>query len=336
MPRPDIDILIIGAGVLGLASAAELTRRGHALVVVDPGGRNASSVAAGMIAPAFESVAEDCTPDRAAFLRRARDLWPDFARGHGLNLNTVGAVWCSDDAASVADRLTALGFRARVEDGVATTDEDLHIDPEPALASLSDIAEVLPGTIARIELQDGKWRALGEGLDLTARRLLIATGVAPALPGLPASVADLIADITPIRGQIGHAAGERVDHIVRGPDGYVAPAPDGLLVGATMEPGRRDLEPDAATSHQLKATAEQMLGRSLGPVDWHVGIRGASPDGLPIAGPADADIHLALAPRRNGWLLAPLIARIVADGIEGQAPDADAQALSPSRFVSRG
>lgn len=336
MPRPDIDILIIGAGVLGLASAAELNRRGHAVVVVDPGGRNASSVAAGMIAPAFESLAEDCTPDRAAFLRRARDLWPDFALAHGLNLNTVGAVWCSDDAAPVAARLTALGFRARLENGVATTDEDLHIDPEPALARLSEIAEVLSGRIDRLEAHESGWRARGEGIDLSASRLLIATGAAPALPGLPGAVADLIAAIIPIRGQIGHAAGERLDHIVRGPDGYVAPAPDGLLVGATMEPGRRNLEPDAETSQQLKATAEQMLGRSLGPVDWHVGIRGASPDGLPISGPAGADIHLALAPRRNGWLLAPLVARIVADGIEGQAPHADARALSPSRFVSRG
>ena len=71
MPRPDIDILIIGAGVLGLATAAELSRRGRAVTVVDPGDPNASSVAAGMFAPAFESAAETVTPEPAAFLRGA-------------------------------------------------------------------------------------------------------------------------------------------------------------------------------------------------------------------------------------------------------------------------
>ena len=47
------DILVVGAGVLGLCTAAELARRGHAVTVVDPGGLNASAVAAGMIAPAM-------------------------------------------------------------------------------------------------------------------------------------------------------------------------------------------------------------------------------------------------------------------------------------------
>jgi glycine oxidase len=65
-----------------------------------------------------------------------------------------------------------------------------------------------------------------------------------------------------------------------------------------------------------------------------VGIRGATADGLPLAGPSgEPGLHLALAPRRNGWLLGPLAAQVVADGIEGRAPVADAAALDPLRFA---
>ena len=63
------EILIIGAGVLGLATAVELTVRGRRVTVVDPGGDNASSVAAGMIAPALECALENVTRERADLLR---------------------------------------------------------------------------------------------------------------------------------------------------------------------------------------------------------------------------------------------------------------------------
>jgi len=65
-----------------------------------------------------------------------------------------------------------------------------------------------------------------------------------------------------------------------------------------------------------------------------VGIRGATTDGLPLAGSSgEPGLHLALAPRRNGWLLGPLVARITADGIEGRPPLVDAAALDPLRFA---
>ena len=120
---------------------------------------------------------------------------------------------------------------------------------------------------------------------------------------------------------------------MRGEGGYVAPTADGSLIGATMEPGRTDLEPDLVRGVALAQACLVMLGVDTPPLDWRVGIRGATPDGLPRAGPAGAPgLHLAVGPRRNGWMLGPLVARIVADGIEGRTIGPHAAALDPLRF----
>ena len=73
------DVIVIGAGVLGLASAAELSARGLSVIVIDAGGPNASSVAAGMIAPAMESALDDPPAETVELLKTARALWPAFA-----------------------------------------------------------------------------------------------------------------------------------------------------------------------------------------------------------------------------------------------------------------
>lgn len=94
---------------------------------------------------------------------------------------------------------------------------------------------------------------------------------------------------------------------------------------------RADVDPQA--SARLIAQAETLIGRSIEtPVEWRAAVRGATPDGVPLAGAAGKGLHLALAPRRNGWLLAPLVAQVVADGIEGRQPAPHAAALDPLRF----
>jgi glycine oxidase len=72
-----------------------------------------------MIAPALESLPEDVTADRAALLKRARDVWPAFAEAHGLTLLREGADWRGPDPEAAVARLLALGFEARLTPTVA-------------------------------------------------------------------------------------------------------------------------------------------------------------------------------------------------------------------------
>lgn len=331
-------IVIVGAGVLGLCTAFELHRRGRAVVVVDPGEMNASQVAAGMIAPAMESAIDDVSPDHARLFRAGRDLWPAFAAAAGIVLAHRPAAWRGGDVEGMETRLRALGFDVRREGDCVTTDDDCQVDPAQALTALRRaLGEgVVVGRVTGIARTDDGWRVeVGDRL-LDAKAVVLATGAGEAVVGLPEAARDLIDAIQPIRGQIGVVARDLVDHVVRGPGAYVAPMASGAVIGATMEPGRRDTTPDAETSERLTQAAWRVLDRSPEPLDiaWRAGVRGATADGLPLAGaaPGEQGLFMALAPRRNGWLLGPLVGALVADAIEGRAASTDARALDPGRF----
>lgn len=331
-------IVVVGAGVLGLCTAFELHRRGRAVVVVDPGQTNASRVAAGMIAPAMESAIDEVSPDHARLLRAGRDLWPDFAEAAGVALPRRPAEWRGGDVDGIEARLRALGFDVRREGDRAVTNEDYQVDPVQALTALrAALGDALVlGRVTALERRADAWRVRIGDETLDAAAVVLATGVDGAIPGLPDGVRDQVEAIQPIRGQIGVVAHPLSDHVLRGPGAYVAPLADGAVIGATMEPGRRDTAPEAETAERLTTAAWRVLDRAPEPlsIEWRVGVRGATADGLPLAGPApDGEgLFMALAPRRNGWLLGPLVAAVVADAIEGRAPSPEARALDPGRF----
>lgn len=308
------------------------------MTVVDPGEANASLVAAGMIAPAMESAVDAVSPQQARLLRAGRDLWPDFADTTGIDLARRPAEWRGGDVDGVESRLRDLGFAVRCDGDRAITNEDYQVEPAQALTALKQT----PGVVlirrraAAMEQVDNHWRIrLDDGI-VEASAVVLATGVGEAIAGSPPLTRRLVEAIQPIRGQIGVLKRALVDHVVRGPGAYVAPMTGGSVIGATMEPGRRDIVPDVATGKRLTEAAWKLIGRPDEPldIDWRVGVRGASPDGLPMAGPAPdgKGLFLALAPRRNGWLLGPLVGSVIADAVEGRAPSPAARALDPRRF----
>lgn len=332
------DIVILGAGVLGLSVAAELSARGHDVRLIDPGGPNASSVAAGMIAPAFESLLDGADTTRAALLRDAAALWPAFAETHGLALDSTPAEWRGPAPESVTDALIALGFVAerRVEAVVASG--DIRVDPAQAMTRLSGrLAErPIASTATAVSAHPDAWTVFTAAGAIRARQMVLATGVASPLPGLPEPVARAVSVVRPIAGQIGFVDAPLTDRVVRGPGGYVVPAGQGALIGATMVERQSPATVDPAACARLIAQAEALTRRPIdAPVEWRAAVRGATPDGLPLAGPASRGLHLALAPRRNGWLLAPLVARTVVDSIEGRPRGPHAAALDPLRFNPR-
>ncbi len=327
--------MVVGAGVLGLCMAAELVRRGHAVTVVDPGGLNASAVAAGMIAPAMESAVDDLSPEHAALLRRARDAWADFAAATGVRLDHDPAEWRGGNVEVLAERLASLGFEHVYyrETGRLITQEDWKVEPAQALAALTQGVRMLEGRATALSRSTGRWRVETTAGAVEADQVVLATGASEAMAGLPEDATRLLALISPIRGQIGLVAERLVDHVVRGPGAYVAPMGRGCVIGATMEAGERSLTPDAERCAQMLEAAWAVLGRIPRPlqIEWRAGVRGAAPDGLPMAGAVEDGLLLAVGPRRNGWLLGPLVASVVADEVEGRS--SKEPTLAPRRFI---
>ena len=334
-PEPSFDAVVIGAGALGLCAAAELRLRGRRVAVVDPGGVNASAVAAGMIAPAMECAIDDLSLGAAQVLRRARDLWPAFAEATGVRLYGDLAEWRGGDVAELAARMKTLGFQHQYDAASArlTTHEDAKVDPPQALTALAQGLTVIEARALRASPDGQGWRVETTTGAVRADHLILATGADPALEGLPPEARTAVACITPIRGQIGLVEEKLVDHVVRGPGAYVAPMGEGSVIGATMEPGERSVTPDSARCEAMLAAAWKVLGQAPRPltIDWRAGVRGTTPDGLPMAGQVASGLYVALGPRRNGWLLGPLIGAVVADATEGR-PVAE-PTLHPSRFL---
>lgn len=324
------DIIVVGAGALGWACAEALGEAGARVTLVDPGGSSASAVAAGMLAPALESVLERADARRADLYRTARDLWPALARRRGLPLDRQGALWMGLDAASIGEALERLGFDRQADPAGVYTGDDWRMDPTTALNSL-------PGSVRRARGRVGAagpgWVELADGERLNAEQVVLATGAARPPAGAAAAVHRAV---SPVKGQIARLSGLAApSRILRAPGVYIVPsAAGGVLVGSTMEPGLDDTRVDPAVIAELIERAARLWPavREASGRAGRAGVRGSTPDGLPLVGPVAPGLSVALAPRRNGWLLAPLVGRMIAAYAAGTDPGPYAEALDPSRF----
>ena len=329
-------VVVAGAGAIGSVAALVLARRGAEVLLADPAfpGDNASGVAAGMLAPACEALLDSQAAGHFPLLRDARDAWerllPDLAQA----LDRSGAILQAPEPQAVLARAEAAGMavepiseaeaRRRVPGlGAAGpflfTPEDWRLEPQAMLEALRGQLIAAGGAVARKDVRD-----LAHGVDV----VIEATG-----PGR--------GDLKPIKGQILRfpGAGPRHGPVVRGEGVYVAPSAEGAVAGATMEEGRSDREIDPAAVARLAAGARRLFpALEAARVEARAGVRAATPDGLPLVGPGEgegtmaAQVLVARGARRNGWLLAPLVAEVLLDRLAGRPVSAAAAAFDPTRF----
>jgi len=318
-------VAVAGAGAIGSAVALALARAGHRVTVFDPRplGDNASGVAAGMLAPVAEAVFDPLSASHLHLLRRARDLWPAFAAPLGIGLLKAGlrvegeAGWLR----AVEARFEALGAPVRRQEGVLISDEDWRLEARPALTALRQAALALG---ARLEARVFATETLA-----TFDAVVLATG-----PATLAGIAPELAALTPIKGQILRAdRGPATGPVIRGDGAYICPGPS-PAIGATMELGRDDLTIDPAATAALRQAAIRLRPELAGAaLVTEVGVRATTADGLPLVGwSATPGVLLAVGARRNGWLLAPLVADLVAAYLKGDNPGPDALPLDARRF----
>jgi glycine oxidase len=149
------------------------------------------------------------------------------------------------------------------------------------------------------------------------------------------------APVRPRKGQMIYLQPQNpalLKHVVRTPEVYLVPRSSGkILAGATVE----DLGYDKTVVPEMiqelhRAAAKFVPELASAPMvaSW-AGLRPGTPDDLPILGRTETPgVFIASGHFRNGILLAPITAKIMADLIAGKSPSVDISAFSPSRFAN--
>lgn len=339
------NIVVAGAGAVGSTIALTLARAGYRVRVLDPApaGDNASGVAAGMLAPAFETLFDESAQGRFELLKAARDSWLGLARSIGIELDLRGALAVGEpvQVGAWADRMAGFGAVVETLDarrladkapgrltrtaGVFTPD-DWRLEPSEALAALQR-AGAAAGVGYVLRRLDAREAPPGD-------LLICATGAGRGL----AAIAPELGALTPIKGHIlRSAATPGGAPVVRGEGVYLCRGRHDLVLGASMEVGRDDRRIDPGVVGDLVARAERIWPDAAN-LAWRAqtGVRAATPDGLPLAGWSERPgVLLAAGARRNGWLLAPLIAETVLGLVGGRPRSATAALFDPARLVTQ-
>jgi glycine/D-amino acid oxidase-like deaminating enzyme len=368
------DALIVGAGIVGAACAAELAATGMRVEVLDAQGIGGGATAAGM----GHIVVMNDSPAEFALSRYSRELWLELApqlRARDA-FTRCGTLWvAADDEEWQAAREMHAAFAAR---GVAAQLLDVPAlrQCEPALAKsmvgglrIEHDSIVYAPTVAQwlltqspastnIRVRLGtpvvaigaRGVTLADGGRLSAAHVIVANGLGaqqlmPSLPLQPKKGHLLITDRYPdlIHHQLlelgyiksaHHATGTSVAFNAQ-------PRPTGqLLIGSSRQFDTTDPAVELPVLAQMLQRAARYLPElpTLNGIRAWTGFRAASPDGLPLIGPAGDDtpgVWLALGHEGLGVTTSLATARLLAAHITASAMPIPAAPYLPARFATQ-
>jgi len=214
----------------------------------------------------------------------------------------------------------------------------LVIEPAPLLSAW--LGEVSYLAVSSLQYEAGRWRLIGEDGQPIAEAEIVCVACGMASAGLVAGL-----PLRAVRGQASFAPGASARAAALF-GGYVAPAPGGVMFGATHDRDDDGLEPRQGDHlRNLAALAEvlpRLAGRlGAGPFEAHVGVRATTADYLPIAGAAPdaaAGLFVLTGLGSRGFTLAPLLAEHVAAlalGAPSPLPLSLADLVDAGRFERR-
>lgn len=368
------DVLIVGAGIVGCACALECAQANLRVGIVEGNVPGGGATAAGM----GHVVVMDDSPAQLDLTRYSRSLWqqlipklPDAAE-----YETRGTLWVAADEQEMAEvhakRLTyaAVGVRADVLNEVEVGAEEPKLRPglaggllvpddgviyPPAATDwLLQRAVELGATVllggAAVSTRNGELR-LADGTVLHSDRIVLATGtdctLLPALPIKKRKGHLLITDRYPDflhhqlveLGYLKSAHKLDTDSVAFN----IQPRRTGqLLIGSSRQYSSENPRSEAAILTQMLERAQSYmpeLAQISGLRVW-TGFRAATPDKLPLIGPAeglsdDRTLWIAAGFEGLGITNAPGAARLLTDQILGRSSEIDATPYLPQRMATQ-
>ncbi|MFZ5469318.1 MAG: glycine oxidase ThiO [Myxococcota bacterium] len=365
-----MNVLVIGGGVMGQSIALRLAKEGASVTVLERStpGAEASSAAAGMLAPQLEAhtpgpFLDLCLQSRAlyeAFVDEVKEL-SGLDVGY-LRCGVLKVAFTEADAQrlhAVVGWQKSIGLRAELIDGTDARTFEPTLSPHVLCAAhFPDDHQVdnrlllralwVAATRAGASFRYGNVRALvveGEravGVDLDGEVLPADAVVltAGAWSGLVLGARLDPRVVRPSRGQMVQLQPRPPwpGRIVCGPQGYLVPRADGrLLAGSTVElVGYQKHVTVEGLSRILANALELCPSLSSAPVQevW-AGLRPDTEDHLPILGEGPVrQLFLSTGHYRNGILLAPVSAQLVSELLLGRPPSVDLRPFRHDRFTA--
>ncbi len=358
-------VWIIGAGVIGCACAMRLLQAGHHVTLLEKSlpGAESSAAAAGILGAQSEVSGRGPFLDLClASRRRFRDFAAEIESISGISVGyedsgvlevaldpgegrlAVGrAQWMLDQGlrVEILDRDAARTLEPALAPRIVGANyypDDHQVDPVALSRALAAVVARLGGVfrsgvrVRGLELEYGRVVAIhGDGERIPATQVVVAGGAwSTHLAGVPA----LRTTVKPMAGQIVQVETRPplFRHVVYGYKGYIVPRADGrVLMGSTLEDRGFDKAVTLAGMQRITSMALAMIpglaeARIL---DTWSGLRPATADGMPLLGSAAVQgLYYATGHYRNGILLTPITAEVIATLVDGGQPTFD---LSPFR-----
>ncbi|MFI5173308.1 MAG: glycine oxidase ThiO [Terriglobia bacterium] len=369
MNQKNWDVIIVGAGIIGMSIAWKLAQKKLHVLVLERNepGREASYASAGMLAPYTE--AEEDTP----LLRLAiasRGIYPEFLgeieseTGMSAHYRDEGALFLALDEHEVKTLESRFEWQKKMGFAVERLQGRELQSAEPALSSSIKLALFYPGDH---QLDNRAWLAALQAA-LKKRGVEIRTGIqvhrlsheGGRVTGVEADRERISAKVTvlaagawspavetgtreslpvyPTRGQIVAVKSPQplFRHTLRYEGGYVAVFPEGrLLLGGTMEDVGYSKANTVSALQNILARAGD-YAPAIGSCEWveaWSGLRPNTRDHFPILGRSSCEgLVYATGHFRNGILLTPITATAISDLIVNGQTSVDLAPFSIERF----
>lgn len=348
------DVIIIGGGISGLLSARELAKGGARVAVFDRQamGRESSWAGGGILSPLCpwkspEPITTLCGWSQAVYPVLAEEL--KESAGIDPEWLPSGLLYSDCDEPEQA-RIWAQAHAVRCD--FLSTAELERLEPELRVVPsspilLPEIAQVRNPRLLRalkndlkqrgvellercpvdiVGVEKGRIYGVACGAETyAAEAYVLAAGAWSGLLSQRFGLANM--PIFPVKGEmlIFAAPPGLLKHIVLSKGRYLIPRKDGkILAGSTVENAQFNKSSTEAARKTLQDFAHELLPPLRRyPIEKHwAGLRPGSPDGIPVIGPHPeiANLFFNCGHFRNGFVMAPASARLLADHVLRREP----------------
>ncbi|MEO6910425.1 MAG: FAD-dependent oxidoreductase [Edaphobacter sp.] len=344
------DICIAGGGTIGLSLALELHLHGFSVTVLDQGQplSEASTAAAGMLA------ASD--PDNPTPLRKLSDLslslYPAFLDRlyelSGIRVPFHTSTTLQDHVTASPDTLSSEALaeilpQLSPDNRHFTLIDEHSVDPRHVAAAL--LASVQAAIDLRPNTRVLSAESVNESVEVHTTAGIFHAALFVNCTGAWATRSTLSPGlaVAPRKGQMLAVAlppSLPLDLVVRTHGLYIVPRTTGpnrgrAIIGATIEDAGFDKTVHPSDIAHLRALANVLVPAlaDATQLEAWAGLRPSTPDGLPFLGSMPGRPHqfVAAGHYRNGILLTPATARVMAQLLTGKPTAIDLSDFSPAR-----